>query len=208
MGRANAKSPFPPPPDQFYNRHLQQFIETHPKNNDINALSLQTSNVHGLNNGAGVLDRDYIDYIMGAMATRHIYFFTMDWGAHIDDQFNQIMIQFFTKVWKWGLTTYRFKPAAKKEAERLNMEDKILAAIYVRHYKYLRTQYKKLIVNPDALIIEQARNSQSVALLRVCSFLLICLTLELTVSMPPSEIRRTTTVFDGYGGFAVLCRRL
>lgn len=110
------QNPHSHPPDQFYNRHLQQFIETHPKNNDINALSLQTSNVHGLNNGAGVLDRDYIDYIMGAMATRHIYFFTMDWGAHIDDQFNQIMIQFFYKSLEVGFDYLSLQASCQKRS--------------------------------------------------------------------------------------------
>ncbi|EGG12839.1 uncharacterized protein MELLADRAFT_58735 [Melampsora larici-populina 98AG31] len=166
MGQTDAKSPFPPPPDQFYNCSLQRFIGLNPDPEGSEAPALQTTKIRGISNHKHKLDRDYIDYIKGAMATCHIYFFTMDWGAHIDDQFNQIMIQFFVKVWKWGLNSFRFPPAAKKEAERLEMNDKILAAIYVRHYKYLRTQYKKLVLNDNALIEEQARNSLSVALLR------------------------------------------
>ncbi|KAH9823204.1 hypothetical protein DFH28DRAFT_1078265 [Melampsora americana] len=90
----------------------------------------------------------------------------MDWGAHVDDQFNQLMIQFFVKVWKWGLSGNRFKQAAKEEALRIKMDDMILTAIYVKHFKYLRGLYKKLIKDKDALVIDQERNNRTVALQR------------------------------------------
>ncbi|EGG08746.1 uncharacterized protein MELLADRAFT_104553 [Melampsora larici-populina 98AG31] len=166
MGRATAKLPFPPPPDQFYNRSIQQFISSEQDPDAPDAPSIPRHEVHGVNNHAGHLDHDYVEYIVGAMQTHNIIFFTMDWGAHIEDQFNQLMIMFFVKVWKWGLNLNRFLPAAKQEAIRINMDDRILAAIYVRHYKYLKTQYKKLMTNGNALLEEQARNWIGVALRR------------------------------------------
>lgn len=167
MGRANAKSPFPPPPDQYYNRILQQFksMGHDPDAPDAPRLSLQ--DVRGINNDAGVLDRDYLDYIVGQMRTRQVLFFTMDWGANVQDQFNQFMIQFFVKVWKWGLIGNHFRPAAKQEFLRIEQDDMIMAAVFVKHFKYLRTQYKKLIKDSNALVEEQANNSRSVALQRV-----------------------------------------
>ncbi|KAH9815209.1 hypothetical protein DFH28DRAFT_1082508 [Melampsora americana] len=90
----------------------------------------------------------------------------MDWAAHVDDQFNQTMIQFFLKEWKWGLTGVRFTVAATEEATRLNLTDMHLTAIYVKHFKYLRVMYKKLIKDKDVLVTEQEKNSRSVALQR------------------------------------------
>ncbi|KAH9820132.1 hypothetical protein DFH28DRAFT_885850 [Melampsora americana] len=166
MGRATPKSPFPPSPNQFYNRSIQQFIASEQDPDAPDAPSIPRHEVHGVNNHAGDLDNDYVDYIVGVMQTHNIIFFTMDWDANIEDQFNQLMIMFFVKVWKWGLNLNRFPLVAKQEAVRFNMDDRVLAAIYVRHYKYLRTQNKKLRTNGNALVEEQARNSISVALRR------------------------------------------
>ncbi|KAI8445928.1 hypothetical protein BY996DRAFT_4596800, partial [Phakopsora pachyrhizi] len=62
-----------------------------------------------------------------------------------DDQFNQIICQFFIKVvWKWGLTTTCFGISAKKEAISLNMDSQILMAIFWRHSHYLSACYKAI----------------------------------------------------------------
>ncbi|KAH9814554.1 hypothetical protein DFH28DRAFT_1082762 [Melampsora americana] len=166
MGRANPHSPLPPPPDQFYHHSLQQAMPLESDPDAPNAPRLPLVDVRGINNDEGYLDQDYINYIVGAMQTRGILYFTMDWGAHVDDQFNQTMIQFFLKVWKWGLTGVRFTVAATEEATRLNLTDMHLTAIYVKHFKYLRVMYKKLIKDKDVLVTEQEKNSRSVALQR------------------------------------------
>ncbi|EGG06131.1 uncharacterized protein MELLADRAFT_106982 [Melampsora larici-populina 98AG31] len=90
----------------------------------------------------------------------------MEWGAQVDDQFNQNMIMLFVKVWKWGLNGFRITVAQKQEADRLKMDDMILSAIFVKHIKYLRNQYKKLLKDPNALVNEQEKNTRSVSLQR------------------------------------------
>ncbi|KAH9807771.1 hypothetical protein DFH28DRAFT_912833, partial [Melampsora americana] len=164
MGQASAQSPLPPPPNQFYNRTIQQFKSLDQDPDDPNATSLPIEDVHGINNDKGELDQDYINYIVGQMRAHGILFFTMDWGAHVDDQFNQLMIQFFVKVWKWGLTGNWFKVAAKQAAIKIKMDDMILTPIFVKHFKYLQGSYKKLIKDKYALAIEQEKNTKGVAL--------------------------------------------
>ncbi|KAI8444714.1 hypothetical protein BY996DRAFT_4554422, partial [Phakopsora pachyrhizi] len=86
----------------------------------------------------------------------------LDWNSNFDDQFNQIICQFFIKV--WGLTTNRFGIPAKKEAISFKMDSQILMAIFWRHSQYLSACYKAMQKKPKALENQRIKNSTAVAL--------------------------------------------
>ncbi|KNZ64058.1 hypothetical protein VP01_10720g1, partial [Puccinia sorghi] len=85
---------------------------------------------------------------------------TIDTDYHWDDRFNQILCQFFIRVWKWGLACNRFGLIAQKEAAQLNMDDHTLMAIYWQHAKSLKHYYKHGKKGQQTLAEDQEKNTQ------------------------------------------------
>ncbi|MBW0565653.1 hypothetical protein O181_105368 [Austropuccinia psidii MF-1] len=86
--------------------------------------------------------------------------FTMDWDSHWDNRFNQIMTQFFFRVWKWGLFCNRFGLVAESQAKSINMDELILMAVYWRHAKSLKRYYKRGISDQEGLQKDSEANTK------------------------------------------------
>ncbi|KAI9612564.1 hypothetical protein H4Q26_007721 [Puccinia striiformis f. sp. tritici PST-130] len=92
----------------------------------------------------------------------------MAWDDNYDDRYNQIMGQFFLRVWKWGITFGRFGLVVQAEASKINMDELILMAIYWRHTKSLRRYYKRGAKGEEVLLSDQVKNTIRQALKRLC----------------------------------------
>ncbi|KAG0143268.1 hypothetical protein CROQUDRAFT_96464 [Cronartium quercuum f. sp. fusiforme G11] len=174
MGHKSATYPLPPPSDDYHSRSIQQFVvlDNDPLTAGSSHVNIPLTNIHGMKI-MEILDHDYILYIIGAMHTHGILYFTLDWFGNFDNQFNQLMAQFFLKVWKWGLRSNWFTVAAKEEAQRIHFDDVVLTAIFAKYFEYLKSNYKKLCKNTNALVMDQQKIMLSAALLQVCSLLFL-----------------------------------
>ncbi|KAG0139230.1 hypothetical protein CROQUDRAFT_137231 [Cronartium quercuum f. sp. fusiforme G11] len=125
-----------------------------------------------------ILDHKYISYIIGSMSTYCTLYFTLDWFGNFDNQFNQLMAQFFLKFWKWGLESNWFTVTTKEDPWRIQFDDVVPTAIFAQHFEYLKSNYKKLCKKNNALVMDQQKNTLSAALLqkskRHQSFLMDC----------------------------------
>ncbi|CAH7690785.1 hypothetical protein PPACK8108_LOCUS26231, partial [Phakopsora pachyrhizi] len=166
MNCDSSTAPLPNPPNSFYKSEVQIFIDSEPhEGSNGSNEKLTEADICKVTNKDGKLDRDYLLYIHSSMQRWGIRYFTLDWNSNFDDQFNQIICQFFIKVvWKWGLTTNRFGIPAKKEAISFKMDSQILMAIFWRHSQYLSACYKAMQKKLKALENQRIKNSTAVAL--------------------------------------------
>ncbi|PLW19785.1 hypothetical protein PCASD_20812 [Puccinia coronata f. sp. avenae] len=166
MNRENATEAVPDPPSVLERRKIEGYFGVSPDVPSDNAgIRIQQRELVPISSTAKI-DQDYIDYVHGTMRRWGITRFTMDWDKHYDDRFNQIMCQFFLRVWKWGLASGRFGPLVQNEAANLDMDELTLMAIYWRHTKSLRRYYKRGQKGDEALVADQAKNTQRQSLKR------------------------------------------
>ncbi|KAH9444045.1 hypothetical protein KEM48_011159 [Puccinia striiformis f. sp. tritici PST-130] len=166
MNRENATALVPDPPSVLKRRKIEGYFGVSPNApSDSAGIRIQQRDLVAISSTPKI-DQDYIDYIHGTMRRWGITRFTMDWNRHYDDRFNQIMCQFFIRVWKWGLAFGRFGPLVQNEAASLDMDELILMAIYWRHSKSLRRYYKRGQKGDETLASDQAKNTQRQSLKR------------------------------------------
>ncbi|KAH9822267.1 hypothetical protein DFH28DRAFT_948170 [Melampsora americana] len=166
MNRETGTSPVPDPPSILERRKLEGFFDISPNPpSDTAGLQIQQRELVSITSNSKI-DQDYIDFVHGTMRRWGITRFTMDWERHYNDRFNQIMCQFFLKVWKWGLAFGRFGPLVQNEAAKLEMDELVLMAIYWQHTKSLRRYYKRGKKGEEILTVDQAKNTQRQSLKR------------------------------------------
>ncbi|CAH7690396.1 hypothetical protein PPACK8108_LOCUS25737, partial [Phakopsora pachyrhizi] len=99
MNRDSSTAPLPNPPNSFYQSEVQIFIDSEPHEGSNGSNEMLTeADICKVANKDGKLDRDYLLYIYSSMQGWGIRYFTLDWNSDFDDQFNQIICQFFIKV--------------------------------------------------------------------------------------------------------------
>jgi hypothetical protein len=110
MNCENAKDLVPDLPSVLKRRKIEGYFGVSPDiPSDSAGIRIQQRDLVPILSNAKI-DQDYINYVHGTMRRWGITRFTMDWDKHYNDQFNQIMCQFFIWVWKWGLAYGRFGP--------------------------------------------------------------------------------------------------
>ncbi|KNE87922.1 hypothetical protein PSTG_18684, partial [Puccinia striiformis f. sp. tritici PST-78] len=108
LKREKGTSPVPPPPSALERRRLEGYFNVSPDAPaDSAGIRIQQREVVSISSNSRI-DQDYIDYVHGTMRRWGITRFTMAWDDNYDDRYNQIMGQFFLRVWKWGITFGRF----------------------------------------------------------------------------------------------------
>ncbi|MBW0498434.1 hypothetical protein O181_038149 [Austropuccinia psidii MF-1] len=166
MNRKDAKSLVPAPPTEAERNTIEGFFNISPDPPLDNAsVRLQQKQIT-LIQSTSKIDSDYLIFIHTTMRRWGIPRFTMDWDNHWDNRFNQIMTQFFLRVWKWGLVCNRFGVVAESEARSINMDEMILMAIYWRHAKSLKRYYKRGLSDEKGLQKDSAANTKRTALFR------------------------------------------
>ncbi|KAH9447745.1 hypothetical protein Pst134EB_021747 [Puccinia striiformis f. sp. tritici] len=166
MNREKGTSPVPPPPSALERRRLEGYFNVSPDAPaDSAGIRIQQREVVSISSNSRI-DQDYIDYVHGTMRRWGITRFTMAWDDNYDDRYNQIMGQFFLRVWKWGITFGRFGLVVQAEASKINMDELILMAIYWRHTKSLRRYYKRGAKGEEVLLSDQVKNTIRQALKR------------------------------------------
>ncbi|KNZ60796.1 hypothetical protein VP01_149g5, partial [Puccinia sorghi] len=128
---------------------------------------------HCPNSRTNKIDEDYVQYVHATMQQWGISCLNMDWEKHWDG-FNQIMSQFFIRVWKWGLSTGCFDLLAQRKASSLDMNDHIFMAIYWCHSKILCCHYKRGQKGEEVLALDQEKNTQRQLLRQVFFFSFLC----------------------------------
>ncbi|POW12703.1 hypothetical protein PSHT_07998 [Puccinia striiformis] len=170
MNREKGTSPVPPPPSALERRRLEGYFNVSPDAPaDSAGIRIQQREVVSISSNSRI-DQDYIDYVHGTMRRWGITRFTMAWDDNYDDRYNQIMGQFFLRVWKWGITFGRFGLVVQAEASKINMDELILMAIYWRHTKSLRQYYKRGAKGEEVLLSDQVKNTIRQALKRKSIF--------------------------------------
>ncbi|KAI7957552.1 hypothetical protein MJO28_004647 [Puccinia striiformis f. sp. tritici] len=166
MRRRKATEPVPAPPTIHERDRIEGFFnvcDTPP--NDSAGPRIQQREVVPIE-GSPKVDNDYVQYIHATMQRWGISRFTMDWDQNWDNRFNQIMSQFFLRVWKWGLACNRFGLPAQHEASKINMDEHTLMAIYWRHCKSLRRYFKRGKKGGEKLAQDQTKNTARQSLKR------------------------------------------
>ncbi|POV94866.1 hypothetical protein PSHT_15982, partial [Puccinia striiformis] len=88
-----------------------------------------------------------------------------DWDQNWDNRFNQIMSQFFLRVWKWGLACNRFGLPAQHERQKLTWTNTLLWR-YTGHCKSLRRYFKRGKKGGEKLAQDQTKNTARQSLKR------------------------------------------
>ncbi|KNZ51999.1 hypothetical protein VP01_3734g5 [Puccinia sorghi] len=160
MKRGVATDPVPDPPSSQEHNRIKGYFEScdGPPGDNVGSRILQ----HEITaiKGNSKINTDYVQYIHATMRRWGISHFTMDWDKHWDNQFNQILCQFYIRVWKWGLACNCIGLIVQKEAAQLNMDDHTLMAIYWQHAKSLKHYYKCGKKGQQTLAEDQEKNTQ------------------------------------------------
>ncbi|KNZ45070.1 hypothetical protein VP01_8518g2 [Puccinia sorghi] len=103
MKHGVATDPVPDPPSSQERNRIEGYFESCDGPPGDNAGSRISQHEITAIEGNSKIDTDYVKYIHATIRQWGISCFTMDWDKHWDDRFNQILCQFFIRVWKWGL---------------------------------------------------------------------------------------------------------
>lgn len=170
MNCQTATSPLPPPPDAFYNKTLLSFFPTASTISDSATERLSMNEVQmieiQIDGKETQMDQDYLEYVWESMSLWGIRSFTFDWASGFDDCYNQIISQFFIKVWIWGLMWKGIGTMVAVEVGGFKYQKHILMAVLRTVFLYLQSIYHKIQKDLGSITTLREKNTKYLGLKR------------------------------------------